>query len=538
MRVRRRKNLKKKNAAITFLFLLPIIGLGSFAGVIVYMLYDMSSYTLVMEPPNTDDFYTLDEINDTILEQMAYHYDNEMETYHIPTNISVNAKYTDYNYEVVDSYEGTDNGALHIGYTTCASAMKHYTAVNEENEEDLENATRMVKKCVSAWSDMLAAPNGGIGPDYPGTPARFVCSFENKKYHPWMFEEDERHFNGTGDYSNWRVRLYTSRDELAGYYLGFASVLKFVDPDANEDSKWCVDRVKLLVEQMIEGFKKTNWLVLGGNGDPTGSDINSYLEGSTWQLCLLRIGATANPEKYDSLYHHVASKYLSMNNANMGSQTNTAESTYALSFGMDVMFALIILEDDPDLQYHYIENFETGFYSYLRYHRNCWYNIVHLAFMTLLDKDQREQFEDPDYTDDTIVWDLKDQLWRFYTSGWFEGIRNYNLTDRPHSTRSTSLNSEIKEKERVPTKKEWRDFFENNLFGSLFSWIQEEFDFSEESEQYLLPLTVSEYEIHHWMWEHSKFTGEGGNPDGDGLTEAAPNSYIVIYWMARAFDII
>ncbi len=35
-----------------------------------------------------------------------------------------------------------------------------------------------------------------------------------------------------------------------------------------------------------------------------------------------------------------------------------------------------------------------------------------------------EAFEDPNYTDETIRWDVLDQLWRFNTSGWGNGIRN------------------------------------------------------------------------------------------------------------------
>ena len=74
-----------------------------------------------------------------------------------------------------------------------------------------------------------------------------------------MFEDEYLHYNGTGDYKNWRVRLHTSLDEMAGYIQGFGSVLKWIDPDDCEISKWCYNRVRLLVAQMIEGFKDTNW---------------------------------------------------------------------------------------------------------------------------------------------------------------------------------------------------------------------------------------------------------------------------------------
>ena len=534
MRIRTRKNLKKKNVAIVGLFLIPMLGFLTYAGMCIYILNDVASYTLRMPSPNTEYFYKLSEINENTLEKLAYTYEYQLRAQHSPANIPVDITFKDRTYDEIESWQGTDNGALHLGYALAAECFRYKTALDDGNSLELMRATSSLKKFVTGFSDMLAAPNGGIGPNFSGTPARFVCSPENRKYHPFMFEENPRHFNGTGEYKNWRVRLHTSRDELAGYYLGLACILKFIDPNKSEDSKWCVDRVKLLVEQMIEGFKKTNWLVLGGEGEPVGSDLNSYLEGSTWQLALLRIGATALPEKYDSLYQYAASKILSMNGANMGGIWNTVEDTYALAFGMDVMFSLIVLEDNPQLQYHYIKNFETGFYDYIRYHRNAYYNIVHLAFMTLISNPSK--FEDPEYKDEAIRWDILDQLWRFQVSGWNKGIRNYNIWERSHSTRWSSFNPEIRRMQINPSKARWRNFFENTTYGNIFSWIGDEFHF--ENGMYLLPLTISECGVHYFLWEHSKFYDLGGDPGGNGLTQAVPTSYLVVYWMARAYNII
>ena len=535
MRIRTRKNLKKKNAAITFLFLLPLISFGAYAGLCLYILEDLASFTMNLDPPDTEYFYNLDNIlgNSTYLEKLANTYDTQMEKFHMPTNISVDITFTDDNYTDVEIWHSTDNGALKIGYTLASQCFRYKAAVDEGDNNELLNATRMVKKCVSAFSNMMAAPNGGIGPDYPGTPARFVCAPENREYHPWIFEEHPRHFNGTGAYQKWRVRLHTSRDELAGYFLGFASVLKFIDPNRDATSKWCVDRITLLVEQMIEGFKKTNWLVLGGEGEPVGSDLNPYFEGSMWLLTLLRIGATALPEKYTSLYQYSAAKMLSMSGAAMGGKQNTVYDTYALAFGMDVEIALIILEDNPTLQYHYIKNFENKFYSYVRYHRNAFFNIGHLAFMTLIENPSK--FEDTNYTDDMIRWDVLDQLLRFNTSGWGKGIRDYNLMQRPNSTRATSLNPDIAEMKIEPNKEKWRNFFDNSVYGGLFSWLEDVLNFDDPL--YLLPLTVSEMGIHSFLWEHSKFYGDGGNPTGNGLRQAVPTSYLVVYWMGKAFNI-
>ncbi|MHA1147421.1 MAG: hypothetical protein ACTSR8_04185 [Promethearchaeota archaeon] len=552
MRVRSRKNLKKKNLAITLLFLLPLIGFGGYASVLLYILDDIASFTFYLEPPETDKFYSKEDIDLDLLHDQAHHYDYMLEKWHMPANITVDCIFKDHNYDKIANWSDTDNGNLHVGFSLLAECNRYKWALDNDEDEELENATRCIEKLVTALSNFIAAPNGGLGinPEtgewYPGALARFAVPPGYEDVHPFMYPDNPhpRHFNGTGAYHNWRVRLHTSRDELAGFYIGTASVLKFVDREHDDKSKWIWDRTKLIVSQLIEGFKRTNWLLIGaqgetGEGVPCGSDLNAYGEGSTWQLALLRIGATADPEAYDSLYHYSASKLLGMNGALMGSPHNTVESAYALSFGMAVEYSLIILEDNKELRYHYIKTFEEGFYDYVRYHRNNFYNMVHLIFMELLDKDQRKQFEDPDYKDDDIVWDVLDNLWRFRVSGWSDGVRNYNLTDRPHSTRATSRDPDLRKMERVPNKKKWREFFENNPYGSLYQWVIDEdlFEFSEESEQYLLPLTVSEYGIHHWVWEHSKFSDEGGNPTGNGLTEAAPNSFLAIYWMGKAYEI-
>ena len=538
MRIRTRKNLRKKNAVVSVLFMLPLIGFGGYLGACLYIINDVASFTYNLDPPNTDYFTPLSQLESNIsyLEKMALFFDKQMEEWHMPTNISINIKFTNNSYSKVDwdNIGNEDNGALALGYALASQCFKYKVCLLEGNAVELANATRMVKSMVYAFSNMLAAPNGGIGPDYPGTPARFVCSPEDRQYHPWMFDEHPRHFNGTGAYSKWRVRLYTSRDELAGYYIGLACVLKFIDPTNSSDSKWCVERVKLLVAQLIEGFKETNWLVLGGNGEPVGSDLNPQLEGSMWQLTLLRLGATAYPNRYDSLYHHIASKFLELNYAKMGSIWNTVSEYYALTFSMTVEYSLIILEDNPQLRYYYIKNFENGFYSYVRYHRNPYYNTIHRAFMTMVP--DSSVFEDQNYNDTTIRWDILDQLWRFNTSNWGEGVRNYNSTIRPNSTRSTSLNPDIRSKEVVSSIDKWNDFFDNHAFGSLFSWLGEQFDYNKEL--YTQPLTVSEYDLDRFLWEHSKFRDESGTPNGDGLSQASPASYLIVYWMARLYNII
>jgi len=62
MRIRTRKNLLKKNIAITCLFLIPVISFSSFIGFGLAILDDLASLTLNLDPPNTDYFTPLNQI--------------------------------------------------------------------------------------------------------------------------------------------------------------------------------------------------------------------------------------------------------------------------------------------------------------------------------------------------------------------------------------------------------------------------------------------------------------------------------------------
>ncbi|MHA1147551.1 MAG: hypothetical protein ACTSR8_04850 [Promethearchaeota archaeon] len=50
-------------------------------------------------------------------------------------------------------------------------------------------------------------------------------------------------------------------------------------------------------------------------------------------------------------------------------------------------------------------------------------------------------------------------------------------------------------------------------------------------------MTSFTFKIHSLIWEANIFFDEGGNPDGNGLKENTGMSYVLIYWMGRAFNI-
>ena len=79
MRIRTRKNLRKKNMAIVFLFLLPLLGFLSYAGVLLYILVDVNTFTYEIPAPEEErDFYTMEEIDDDRLLEMARIFDSRL----------------------------------------------------------------------------------------------------------------------------------------------------------------------------------------------------------------------------------------------------------------------------------------------------------------------------------------------------------------------------------------------------------------------------------------------------------------------------
>ena len=540
MRIRTRKNVKRKNTAITLLLLAPLLGTLTVAGFVFYILYDVNSFTYRIDPPNTAYFYDMDDINMSRLEEMAHIFDYRLRTYNSPTGIAVAVAFKNesYTYDMIEKWHSTDNGAEAVAYSLMPACYRYKVALDANNITALNNATYDVRFYVEALCRMIAAPNGGLGinPEtgkyYPGIISRFVCSYpEAVKYHPWMLEADAKHFNGSGIYQNWRVRLGTSRDEVSAYYLAWASVLKYIDPTANEDSAWCVEQTKIMVDQVLTHWKENNWLVIDGDGYPTGSDINP----ADWLLPALRVGATAFPDKYGSLYNYIATKCMMMDDASMGDWMNAGFEYYGLGLGAQNHHVLIDLEDNPQLKYYYIKNYERGFHQIVKYHRQLYFNLLHLIFMQMLKPEQRMQFEDERYTDSEIRWDLLDNLWRFETSNWCP-MRNYNLIQRPHSTRSTSLNPEIRAKELDPSRVKWMNFFNENPLGGMFSWLDEAFGI--EKKIYLKARTVSEYWAGPMVWQNSPFENEGGNPNNNGLTEEPGNSYTLTYWLGRVYGVI
>ncbi len=265
-----------KNAAIVFVGLLPMILLGGYVGIIGYIGADLTSFSYEMTVNPGADFAPLDSINATRLDEIADLLEWRMDAWHTPINLTIGTTFNATTGEWI-SYDNTDNGALWTGTALAAECMRY--SVLGDGQAKL-NSTALIHKLVSGMANLLRIPNGGLGPEYPGMLARYYASPEMRANFSWMFDDNFKHFNGSGPYSQWRVRLYTSKDEIGGYLLGLAAAQYFI-----KDDPWVQDILKLMIAQFANGFLATFYQEMHGDGTPCGAQLNPLFgSGTEWKL--------------------------------------------------------------------------------------------------------------------------------------------------------------------------------------------------------------------------------------------------------------
>ncbi|GAI50989.1 unnamed protein product, partial [marine sediment metagenome] len=169
-----------------------------YAGGVFYILDDLASFTYTIGL-NTTDFI---EPDFNKMAQWTTKIDDRFEQYHMASNLSLTITFTDYNYTIPAYYHSTDNAGLSTGTSLATYCFKYKAAKDEGNITMMEDALRIIKGLLTGFSYMLAVPNGGIGPDYPGIPARFYWAPEHKNIPGyehvtnWMLSPHVRHFNG------------------------------------------------------------------------------------------------------------------------------------------------------------------------------------------------------------------------------------------------------------------------------------------------------------------------------------------------------
>ncbi|MHA2000219.1 MAG: hypothetical protein ACTSU9_19090, partial [Promethearchaeota archaeon] len=383
MRIRSKKDLKVQKVGLVVVALVPVALMASLVGTSSYLYSTVPMFG--MDESVMPDISEFSVANYTELAEMAAFYEQRFEDWHIPLNYTVYTVFNGENYTDVDYYGFTDNAALFSATSMVAYVGKYLAAKRENNNTMKADALRVIKKLSHGMSMLMAVPNGGLGPEHGALLARMWAAPGDKTVPGMPLFDDGgttdgprpyAYYNGTGQYSQWRYSDFTSLDEYGGYYMGLAFPFFFVD---EVDAPEVHHNLTLIIDQLCTGMQQTNFLGIGGYGGPTGTDQEMrFFQGGSWVLLLMKMGALAYPDKYESLYYHYAVDEGYAYYTREGGPQEIVANYYAYDFGIDVAFSLLMLEEDPFLQALYRRNFNNGLWSYVKTHRNCHFNSIYL----------------------------------------------------------------------------------------------------------------------------------------------------------------
>ncbi|MCF2139883.1 MAG: hypothetical protein K9W44_07505 [Candidatus Lokiarchaeota archaeon] len=470
--------------------------------------------------PSTSEFYPIEEINLTRLAEMGDEFEHLQEM-HIPINLSQTFVRNTTTGEII-LYDGTDNGALHTAENLVASCFR-YASLPEGDERNY--SLNLIRRMLTALRLLIEIPNGGLGPDFPGTKiGRFYASPAQRTdgNYSWIFEEGFRHFNGSGPYSDWRIRLYTSKDELGGYFLGIAATLMLVQdvPDVQEVTR-------LIILQAMEGFLSSFWQEMSGDGKPNGAHLQPPCY-SQWKLLLTKMATRVDPEnvRYAQLYHYYLAKERNINRTPHVSAMDNIDNYYSQYFENMVVLGLFLVEDDPVLLKKYFENYQSSTYINYRGHRNAFLNAVYLAAL------KRAQGS-ANFAVDEIRWDVLDQLWRFH-------VFNMIPYDTTCGGRNQTISrAELGEEWQVidPNIAKWKNFVDHNPFGTTYQWLTYGLQDAIFRDRYLKPATVEMMEPSTIVWNQNPYQEDGNNLYNNSKTirEYASASFSLPYYILRYF---
>lgn len=501
-------------------FLLIPIAFGSFyfTFYLSVLVPDLTGY--METPPDTADFYPMEDINFTRLDEMGREFEN-MQDQHLLINLSQSIL-KNASTGAILYYDGTDNGALHTSENLVAACFD-YASLSPGSEKT--QALYLVRRMLNGLQMLIEVPNGGLGPEFPGTSiGRFYASpdLANNGNYTWIFNEGFRHFNGTGKYSDWRIRLYTSKDELAGYFLGIAATLMLVQdvPDVQENTK-------LIILQAMEGFLSSFWLEMTGDGKPNGAHLQAPCY-SQWKLLLTKMAMIADPgnARYEQLYQYYLVKERKVTNTPYVSAMDNIDNYYSQYFENMVVLGLFLVEDDQTLIDLYFENYQAETYQSYRGHRNAFLNALYLASATLSEKETT-------FDIDEIRWDVLDQLWRF---------DEFDMV--PYDTTCGGRNQTVSRADLGgdwltidPNIAKWKEFVDTTVLGGMYQWLTYGLQDAVFRERYFRPATIEMMSPATVSWNQSPYREDGDNSydNTNTIRQYAGATFSLPYYMLKYY---
>ncbi|TFG19443.1 MAG: hypothetical protein EU530_06270 [Promethearchaeota archaeon] len=534
MRIQKLKNKIPRRIILATIILLPIAFGGVYLGVYFgIMVPDLTSFMEVA--PDTDEFYNLADINISRLEEIGTEFEH-LQHEHIPLNISQTITKNATTGDVV-LYHFTDNGQLHTIENLVASCLR-YATLPAGAEKDY--SLYLIRRMVDAMRLFIEVPNGGLGPTFPGEiVARFYAPpdrWNDGNYSEIFSDESYRHFNGTNgklidasgtDYSQWRMRLYTSKDELAAYFGGLAALLTLVpEPDIQNITKQ-------IILQLMEGMLSSFWQHMGGVEDPGKPDGVHFQPPSSfvWKLLLTKLAMIVEPtnQKYRQLHHYYLAKERKVENVFVVGPTDSIDNYYSHYFNSFVLLGLFLVEDDQDILNLYFKNFHEKTYTNYRGHRNAMLNALYLAGAARTTRTTH-------YDLDSIRWDVLDQLWRFSERGlvpFDTTIGGYNST-----INRTSLGAEWTVID--PNIAKWKNFVDNTWFGGLYKWLVYGLQDAIFDDRFLKPATVDMMRPKETIWNQNPYKEDGVHvyDTTNYITQYAGASFTLPYYILRYFGYV
>ncbi|MBD3351248.1 MAG: hypothetical protein GF364_07155 [Candidatus Lokiarchaeota archaeon] len=522
--IRANKHRYKKLMIGMFLVFLTITSVAFGIILNILSIYGRIAEWSLEVPVDTSSFL---DPNGEELEDAAYFYDYRFSNYHLMWDQVVGTKFENdsetygyITYTNITKYYFSDNEALWGGTAYVSWTYKYLVAVNENNVTMRNYARNVLINLTSGLSMLMAVPNGGLGSDYRGILGRGYAPPDGNDTWDDIFDDEPKHFNGTGIYSDWRWRGYTSNDEYGGYYLFLAMALKYLS-----DIEPIYENVSLIVDQLCEYMLDNNFLGIHGTGSTTGVDQKPLLgNGGFWIAILLKMGAICFPEKYENLYlYYMANEFLYLH-AHEGGLQETVANYYAYHFAYCICLGYLLLEPiTSSIGRVFYSGFLESIWQYTRNHRNAWYNALFLmiAHENGLINDNTELLNLPEDVStmhpveniSQIVADVGDQLTR-YTNSHFPDLHYASPESIPEEYELFSPVSEFVEKYNFsPALQDLLGIDENDLF-------------------YNKPLTCDYLEADWFIWNDNPW-----NYDDiwcENLRREYPGiSFTLPYWMMR-----
>ncbi len=501
-RKKKKTNFTKKGKKLTIVMIVIFGFFVPYVGFFLYAMEDYNSCAYNLAPPDPDNFK---DIHASRLNAMAMWYEKNIRRYHMPHNMIVNTHFdtakSPYDDEAkVISHSVTYDSAEWTGHYLMAEAFR-YAVHKRERKYDLAiDAKFNIRNALIGIDKILhVSGNGGM--------ARYAWPVS---VYPHDDPADfENHYEGKWNGAKYIYEDDTSRDMHNGVIMGLGFVYLLVDDDNIRE------KVQYLVEDMLDYFLDTGWLYMKPGDDPNGTDLDSgfWIFGTAgiWTLSYLKVGCLVNPDKYEKLYHEYAHErdYAHRSALPFISRTNVIQSYYGLLLDWEVLFILLMLEEDQGLREIYY-NYIAEVYDYTKHDRNAQFNTMWLAINNINEDNANEE-------EKIIIGDIGDCLMRYYgTIQRFPG-------------RAISLKNENIDRSK---SENWVNFFKSGIGSYFYPFYREIYQFEVVADTALTPDLRPQTD---YLWSRPPYWFE---QVGDGTMEGPGVDFTAVYWACRYYNII